>query len=64
LKNHKEEKIMDKKGKFEKMAEMMKRCVTGEGDMTDCCSMMRKMTESCEGEEAKKQEKNTGETGK
>jgi hypothetical protein len=63
LKNHKEEKTMDKKGKFEKMAEMMKSCVTGEGDMADCCSMMRKMMECCEGEEPKKKEKDTGETG-
>jgi len=30
-------------GKFEKMAEMMKSCCTGEGDMADCCSMMKKM---------------------
>jgi hypothetical protein len=29
--------------KFEKMAEMMRNCCKGEGDMADCCSMMRKM---------------------
>ena len=53
---------MGKKGKFEKMAEMMKSCCTGEGDRADCCSMMRKMMECCEGEEAKKKEKDTRET--
>jgi hypothetical protein len=52
---------MDKKDKFEKMAEMMKNCCTGEGDMADCCSMMRKMMKFCEGEETKKK-KDTGET--
>ncbi len=31
--------------KFEKMAEMMRSCCTGEGGMMDCCSMMRKMME-------------------
>jgi hypothetical protein len=34
---------MDKKGKFEKMAEMMKNCCKDEGELADCCSMMRKM---------------------
>ena len=29
--------------KFEKMAEMMRNCCKGEGDMADCCSMMKKM---------------------
>jgi len=33
-------------GKFEKMAEMMRSCCTGEGGMVDCCSMMRKMVEA------------------
>ncbi len=32
-------------GKFEKMAEMMRSCCTGEGGMADCCSMMKKMME-------------------
>ena len=36
---------MDKRGKFEKMAEMMKGCCTREGDMADGCSMVRKMME-------------------
>jgi hypothetical protein len=53
---------MDKKGKCEKMAEMMKSCFMGEGDMADCRSMMRKMMECCEGEETKKKEKGTRET--
>ena len=53
---------MDKKGKCEKMAEMMKSCSTGEGERADCCSMMRKMMECCEGEGAKKKEKDTRET--
>jgi len=53
---------MDKKGKFEKMVDMMKSCCTGEGDMADCCSMMRKMMEFCEGEEeTKKKKEDTGE---
>jgi hypothetical protein len=34
---------MDKKGKFEKMAEMMKNCCKDEGELADCCSMMKKM---------------------
>ena len=34
---------MDKKGKFWKISEMMKSCFTDEGDMADCCSMMKKM---------------------
>jgi len=34
---------MDKKGKFEKMAEMMRNCCKDEGELADCCSMMRKM---------------------
>ena len=29
--------------KFAKMAEMMRNCCKGEGDMADCCSMMKKM---------------------
>jgi hypothetical protein len=33
-------------GKFEKMAEMMRSCWTGEGGMADCCSMMKKMMEA------------------
>ncbi len=31
-------------GDFQKMAEMMKSCCPGEGDIIDCCSMMRRMT--------------------
>jgi len=54
---------MDKKGKFEKMAEMMKNCCIGESNMADCCSMMKKMMEFCEGEETEKKKKDTGETG-
>ncbi len=34
---------MDKKGKFEKMAEMMRNCCKDEGELADCCSMMKKM---------------------
>jgi hypothetical protein len=48
---------MDKKGKFEKMAEMMRNCCKGEGDMADCCSMMKKMMQHCEEEESKKKKK-------
>jgi len=54
---------MDKKGKFEKMAEMMKSCCKGEGGMADCCSMMRKMMQCAEGEEETKKKKEPGETG-
>ena len=45
---------MDKKRKFEKMAEMMKSCFTGEGGMADCCSMMKRMMELGEREGKKK----------
>jgi hypothetical protein len=52
---------MDKQGKFEKMAEMMKSFCTGEGSMADCCSMMmKKMMQCCEGEKPEKK-KETGE---
>jgi hypothetical protein len=53
---------MDKQGKFEKMAEMMKSFCTGEGSMADCCSMMmkKKMMQWCEGEKPEKK-KETGE---
>jgi len=52
---------MDKQGKFEKMAEMMKSFCTEEGSMADCCSMMmKKMMQCCEGEKPEKK-KETGE---
>ena len=54
---------MDKTGKCEKMAEMMKSCFTGEGERADCCSMMRKMMEFCEGEEETKKKKKKEDTG-
>lgn len=50
---------MDKRGKYEKMFEMMKSCCPKEGGMTDCCSMMKKMMqcgEKQEGLEEKKKE--------
>jgi hypothetical protein len=34
---------MEKNGKFEKMAEMMRNCCKDEGGLADCCSMMKKM---------------------
>jgi hypothetical protein len=34
---------MEKNGKFEKMAEMMRNCCKDEGELADCCSMMKKM---------------------
>jgi hypothetical protein len=43
-------------GKFDKMAEMMKSCCTGEDGMADCCSMMRKMMNQEEREEKKETE--------
>ncbi|MGZ6202925.1 MAG: hypothetical protein ACXWM6_15560 [Thermodesulfobacteriota bacterium] len=47
--------------KFEKMAEMMKNCCPGEGDMTDCCSMMKKMMMQChEGKEETSQDAEHG----
>ena len=49
--------------KFEKMAEMMKSCCTGEGGMSDCCSMMRKMMEEGEGKEKGEKNKDTAEKG-
>jgi hypothetical protein len=42
--------------KFEKMAEMMRGCCTGEGGMADCCSMMRKMMGQEEDSEKKEKE--------
>ncbi len=33
-------------GDFQKMAEMMKSCCPGEGDIIDCCSMRRMMAQS------------------
>ena len=54
---------MDKKGKCEKIDEMMKSCCTGKGDMADCCSMMRRMMELGEGEETEKKKNDPGETG-
>jgi hypothetical protein len=43
------------------MAEIMKSCFTGEGNMADCRSMMRKMMECNQGEKAEKKEKNAQE---
>jgi hypothetical protein len=43
--------------KFEKMAEMMRNCCPGKGDMADCCSMMRRMMACPEGEEETKKKK-------
>jgi hypothetical protein len=56
---------MDQRGKFEKMAEMMKSCCTGEGEMADGCSMMKKMMRYGEGDETtkKKKKKDARETG-
>jgi len=54
---------MDKEGKFEKMAEMMKNCCKGEGGMADCCSMMRKMMQCGEEEKSTEKKNETGETG-
>jgi len=43
--------------KFEKMAEMMRNCCKGEGDMADCCSMMKKMMgQEKRGEKKEKEE--------
>jgi hypothetical protein len=54
---------MDKQGKFEKMAEMMKSFCTEEGSMADCCSMMmKKMMQCCEGEKPEKKKEAGEET--
>ena len=53
---------MDKKKKFEKLAEMMKSYCRGEEDMAGCCSMISKMMDCCEGEETEKKKKDTGQT--
>ncbi len=42
--------------KFERMAEMMRSCSTGEGDMADCCFMVRKVM----GQEGRGGEKKAG----
>ncbi len=39
-------------GDFQKMAEMIKSCCPGEGDIMDCCSMMRRMMAQSKGAEA------------
>jgi hypothetical protein len=44
-------------GDFQKIAEMMKHCCPAEGDITDCCSMMRRMTGQGKGAEAKETKK-------
>ncbi len=49
-------------GKFWKMAEVMRNCC-GKADMADCCSMMKKMMQSGEGEEPTKKKEHTGEAG-
>ncbi len=48
--------------KFEKMAEMMRNCCTGEGSIADCCSMMKKMMQCGKEEESEEKKKETGET--
>jgi len=53
---------MDKE-KFMKMIEMMKGFCTDEEGMANCCSMIKKMMCHGEGEETKKEKKDTGETG-
>ncbi len=40
-------------GDFQNMAEMMKNCCPGEGDVIDCCSMMRRMMGHGDGAEAR-----------
>ncbi len=40
-------------GDFEKMAEMMKTFCTGEGNATDCCSIMRRMMGQGKGTEVR-----------
>ncbi len=45
--------------KFEKMAEIMRSCCTGEGGMMDCCSMIRKMME--EGKRTREKDKGNAE---
>jgi hypothetical protein len=39
---------------FQKMAEMEKTCCPGEGDVIDCCSIMKRMMGHDKGAEAKK----------
>jgi len=46
--------------KFEKMAEMVRNCCSGDEGRANCCSMMRKMMRYGEGEElATKKKKET-----
>jgi len=44
-------------GDFQKMAEMMRSCCPGEGDIKDCCSMMTRMMGQGKGAEAKETKK-------
>ncbi len=44
-------------GDFQKMADMMKSCCPNEGDIMDCCSMMRRMMGQGKGAEVKETKK-------
>ncbi len=44
-------------GDFQNMAEMIKTCCPGEGDIMDCCSMMRRMMGQGKAKETKKTQK-------
>jgi hypothetical protein len=44
---------MDKE-RFEKMVELMKGWCQGEGDMANCCAMMKKMMQQSERKETEK----------
>ncbi len=44
-------------GDFQKMAEMMKSCCPGEGDIMDCCSTMRTTMGRGKGAEAREAKK-------
>ena len=52
---------MDRRGDFKKMAERIKGCCPGEGDMVNCCPAMKKMMQNREGEEKRKKKKASGE---
>jgi hypothetical protein len=49
--------------KFKEMAEMMRNCCPGKGEMADCCSIMKKMMQCYEGKEETEKKKETRKTG-
>ena len=58
--DNKEKPNDERMRKFKKMAEMVRSCCPGEGDMADCCSTMRKVMRCDEEKEPKKKTETGG----